>query len=273
MLVCQRDLQLAVLSLKSLLRFHPRLAIAVTDDGSLTAEHRDWVTRHIPGARWHTRSELLARSPTALDSYPHLKQMYGSSFVLICKLLHSILLARGPRVIVCDPDTAFFESPQRLISWTESPNNQALYLHDHRDETSLVPAEVKAAFQQIAATVAPAGQPWVMEHYFFNSGLLAFETAHIDLGVAESFLRWRQQLGDNHSLRSGQPGMWFGDWTPEQTAFQVIYGTLGARSQPLGQDYHLGGEVGHAFNHFMRHYLIQEPTLQRLKGIVASLNK
>ncbi|NJL30253.1 MAG: hypothetical protein HC898_00720 [Phycisphaerales bacterium] len=42
-------------------------------------------------------------------------------------------------------------------------------------------------------------------------------------------------------------------------------------AQPWGADYHLGGAGGHVFNHFLRHYLIQPETCQRLKELVAEL--
>jgi hypothetical protein len=267
-LLCRRDVRLGVLTVKSLLRFpDARLAVTLTSDGSLSEADRAWVDRHLPGCRWLPRHADEPRVKAGLEPYPRLADVYyRSGYHPICKLVHPLLLARTERVIVVDPDTAFFRRPERLLRWAEGEGEHAWYLHDHQDEAVQVPAETREAMREIADRLTPPGQTWSMDYYFFNSGLLAYRPAQCDLRLTERYLEWR--AGAPERYRTGKPGLWFGDWTPEQTSYLVMFALMTPASKPLGDDYHLGGDAGHVFNHFLRYYLVKPPTLRMLNRLV-----
>ncbi len=276
MLLCRRDLRIGVLAVKSLLRFRDtqdaRWVVAFSDDGTLTADDRAWVDHHVPGAVWWSWPAADDAVPKALAGrWPRLEALYRSRYAPVCKLLHPMFLARTERVLVLDPDTAFFARPDRLMRWARAEDDAArpLYLHDHQDESTQVPAEAQRAFAELQATFADVRRPWALKHRFFNSGLLAFAPAQLDLALAERYLDWQATL--EPSRKQGKLAIWFGDWTPEQTCYHVMFALAQAPPEPLGDDYHLGGQPGHVFNHFLRHYLIQEPTLKRLAQLVESL--
>lgn len=279
MLLCRRDLRIGVLALKSLLHFAPlRWAVTLSDDGTLTPADRQWASRHVPGARWLSWPAAGNLVEQALGAHsPRLLSLYHSRYAPVCKLLHPMLLPRHPRTLVLDPDTAFFQEPMHLVRWAKGADPAPLYLHDHQDESVQVPAEAQRAFAELDGWLQKSQIPhpkseirnWSLGHRFFNSGLLAFSPAQLDLDLAEAYLTWQAQAPA--AYRRGKLAIWFGDWTPEQTCYHVMFARSDPPAQPLGADYHLGGEGGRVFNHFLRHYLIQQPTLQRLSWLVKEL--
>lgn len=270
LLVCKRDLRIAALALKSLLRFAPgELAVAITYDGTLSASDQDWLAGHVSNARWLERRVDAPEVSAALANRPKLAGLYASNYHPICKLLHPLALGRTERAIVLDPDTAFFRRPERLLRWATGADDRDYYLHDHQDETTQVPAAVRIATAELAAHALPTGRRWGVERYFFNSGLLLYHRSRMDLDVAERYFGWRERLPAE--LKTGKPGIWFGDWTPEQTGYLAMFAAADPPPAPLDDDYHLGGGSGFAFNHFLRHYLIQSGTQKRLRGLVREL--
>jgi hypothetical protein len=270
MLLCRRDAGVAVLALKSLLRFgEARFAVTLTSDASLTEDQRRWIDHHVPGCRWLPRRVSDPRLEQYFLKNPRMRALYAGGYHPLCKLLHAALLSRKERVLVYDPDTAFFRKPDRILRWARGEDPHALYLHDHQDERIQVPPETRAAFTDLAKCCTPPGRHWQMDYYFFNSGLLAFRPDQLRLDLAERYLEWRVTAPREYLVN--KPGLWFGDWTPEQTAYQIMFAVMDPPSQPLGDDYHLGGDPGHAFNHFLRHYLVKPASLRMLRDLIAQL--
>ncbi|QEL15557.1 hypothetical protein [Limnoglobus roseus] len=270
-LLCRRDVRIGAVALKSLLRFAPgRLAVTLTDDGSLTPQHRAWIDAQLPHARWLPRRVEEPAFRAALGRYPRLAALYEQNYHPLCKLLHAAMLARHQRVIVLDPDTAFFRPPELLLRWLAGDDAAPYYLHDHQDEAVAVPEEARRAFADLAARLGTDRRPWRIDRYFFNSGLLLYRPDQIDLAAAEGYLQWRETCPLEY--RQGKLGIWFGDWTPEQTGYLAAFATAVTAARPLGTDYHLGGETGFAFNHFLRHYLIQAATLREIRSLVRELS-
>ncbi len=268
MLLCKRDLQLGVMAFKSLLRFDDlKLAGTVLNDGSLTEQDKQWFEKHIPGVRWQVWKMSDPALAAALDTHPNLADLYlRSTYEQIAKMLHPVLTARCPRVIQFDSDTAFFKKPQRIIDFCKGQDDRPLYLHDHQDESTAVPPVVHEAFADLQAKTFPPGRAWGLQHRFFNAGLLIYRPDQMDLGVAEKYLGWRQTAPEKYT--TGKPGIWFGTWTPEQTCYHVMYAFADPPPEPLGHDYHLGGEPGHIFNHFLRHYVVRDTTLNLIKQLI-----
>ncbi len=269
-LVCRRDAWLTVLALKSLLRFEGvRLAVSLTDDGSLSRDQRERIERHVPGCRWLPRycsEESLAE---ALRTRPQLHSLYGSEFHMIAKLLHPVLLSRCPRVIQLDADTAFFREPEQLLGWACGEEPAACYLHDVPEKEATVPPEVRAALGEVAAAMPAGSGGWSLDYCYFNAGLLLYRPEQCQLDRAEAFLRWRREQGNR--WREGLGAIWFGDWTQEQTSYLAMFAGMSPAARPLDGCYRLAGEPFGVFNHFMRDYLVLPATLWRLEELVAEL--
>ncbi|MBI1338314.1 MAG: hypothetical protein GC164_15335 [Phycisphaera sp.] len=272
-LLCKRDLLIGLVAIRSLLRFFQqdtRLALTVADDGSLNDEDRGLVDRQFPGARWcRWREEPTWLKPT-LEKFPRLGELYRkSNYKPIGKLLYPMAGARCERVIVLDPDTAFFEHPQRIARFCGGDDAAPLYMHDHRNEARDVPAACQEVFAKLEHDLTPTGCAWRLAYRFFNSGLLVYRPDRMGLALAEHYLEWRTTMPD--SINAGMGDIWFGRWTPEQTCYHVMFALSEEPAQPLGDDYWLGGGDGHVFNHFLRHYLVQTPSLRRLHALVREI--
>ena len=270
MLLCRRDLRLGVLALKSLLRFPgTRLAVTITDDGTLTDTDRNWVDAHISGVRWLPRHVTDDRLDRALIERPCLASLYASSFSFSAKLVHPIVLARCERVIQMDADTAFFQEPTELIDWARGDETVAYYLHDVAEKEESVPAEVKTAFERFTDEASlPNG---LLDHYYYNAGLLLYLRSQCNLSVAEAFLAWRMQ--QSTQLRSGANAVWFGEWTREQTAYLAMFAAMDPPARPLPSTYCLGSEQRGVFNHFMRYELVRPASLNYLSQLVRDLSR
>lgn len=270
MLVCRRDLTMAVLALKSLLRYAPgQLAVTLTNDGSLSAADRAWVDRHVPGCRWLPRHLPEATLAPVFDGRPHLRALYGTGFQLVCKLVHAFASPASERVIVLDPDTAFLARPDLLVTWVAGGDAHAHYMHGAAGQDGKIPQHVWDSFAEITARTGCAPAAWRLDNHYFNSGLLLFRPAQCNLDHAEAYLGWRTETGEG--LWDGMRGIWFGEWTREQTAFLVMYALMDPPSRPLPEGYNLGPLRENGFNHFLREYMVHPDTLRRLARLVTEL--
>jgi len=270
MLVCKRDLRIGGVAIKSLLRFDElRCAVTFTNDGTLSDADVAWLTGHVPNAHWlDWPAKNVASLDAALQDSPNLAALYGSRYAPVCKLMHATAAARCPRVIVLDPDTAFFQPPRTIIDWACEDDRRPLYLHDHQDEAAQVPDTAREAFAMLEQHFHDHGE-WSVQHRFFNSGLLIFRPDVLRLDVAERYLVWWKQLDAKY--KGNKNAIWFGNWTPEQSCFHVMFALAAHPAQPLGDDYWLGGEPGHVFNHFLRHYLVRSDTHRMLRCLIDQL--
>lgn len=272
LLVCRRDVLPALVALKSLLRFRERLplAVALTDDGSLGRGERALFERHIPGVAWHppTAEKILA---TLRGQQPELLAFYESSFPFAKKLLHPMLLNRCERVATLDTDTAFLRMPEQFARWARGDGPEALYLIDRRDEDGEVPEEVRDTFKPLMRSIEEGtGRAAAEVPFFFNAGFLAYAPARWMLDVAERYIGWQKALTDPR-LKSGIPGIWFGDWTREQTAYRLVFSLLGSGAAAFEAGYEIGRHPEAVFCHFLRHYYVQTKSLSLLRRTVSSL--
>jgi len=269
MLVCRRDKRLAVSAIKSFYRFtESDIGVVLTDDGSLSDSDREWISSHIHNAEWLPRYVCDDRIDEMYE-FPRLLSLYKSGYHPLCKFLHPLLCAKSPRVIVLDPDTAFFKRPNELLAWIANEKAPALFLHDNQDESRQVPPETCSAFESLRQAVASDGAPWNMPYYFFNSGLLAYRRSDMAISKGEQYLNWL--VSSPREFKTGKSALWFGDWTPEQTIYQVLFAMLKQPARPLGTEYRIGAAPGCIFNHFLWLYLAQPETLRRLSKLVEDL--
>lgn len=271
-LVCRRDLYLAAIALKSLLihREETRLAVTAIDDGTLTPAHRQWLLYHVPNLRWqfNRSAEMLERRE--LRESPRTRALYQDrAFPLMAKIIHPLLSCRTARVILLDTDTAFFRPPTRLLDFSTGRTDAPLYMHDHQNELQVIPEETQPLFQTLVRLLNLPDARFRLQHWLFNSGLLAFKPADFDLNIAERYLAWLDATDPR--AKAGKMAIWFGPWTREQTIFMLMFASGPVEAQPLGDDYWLGGAKGHVFNHFLRHYLVRKSCLDMLGGIIRRL--
>jgi hypothetical protein len=273
MLMCKRDLRLGVVALKSLLRFDDvRLAASFINDGTITGADRRYVDHHGPNATWQTwKNTSDPRLDEAFAQYPNLKALYFSDYEPSAKLMHPLVLGRCDRVVQYDSDTAFFARPDRIIEFCRGDDAMPLYLHDHQDESQVIPPLAHEAFKSLHAYVAP-DRPWGIGHRLFNAGMIIYRRDQMDLSMAERYLEWLKTAPAKFT--TGKPAIWFGPWKVggvpgrEQTAYHVMCALADPPARPLGEHYHIGGNPGHTFNHFLRHYIVRKSTLNMLRDLI-----
>lgn len=270
MLLCHRDLLPGAVALKSLLRFEQiRLAVTVTDDGSLSSSDRRWFDNQFSGLNWLNRRSDAPELEALLQGRPFLRSLYQSSFQLVCKLVHPLALSRVDRVIILDADTVFFGQPQTLVDWATSGSHDAWYLHDIWEKESTVPQYVRQAFAEFASSLPEHQANWKLDYYFFNSGFLLYNVRQCNVDVAEAFLEWREHT--EWKKANGLETIWFGNWTLEQTAYLSMFALMNPHAKPLGDEYHLGFDPNRSFNHFMRANMVKPATLKRLEAVIGEL--
>lgn len=268
--LCRRDVRLAAVSLKSLLRF-TSTSLCLTDDGTLSAEDRRYLGRHFPAARWMARRDGDPRLAEALSRRPALRRFYESELPMAAKLLHPVAAADGERVIVLDPDTAFFRRPDRLLRWM-AHGGGPLFLFDRSKNNAMHCGDAaRAALERLGEAVDPRASLDRLPHLFFNSGLLACTPGTMDLDVADAFLAWWEQ--QPCELRTGNAGIWFGPWTREQMAYAVMLAAAEPRGEALGAAYHIGFDPDAVFNHFLGCNVARRDVLACMSGLAERLGK
>lgn len=110
-----------------------RLAPVIYDDGSLTAEFRQPLSRLFPAVRFVDRSETVARLDKFLPAarFPTLRERW-INYPNIRKLIDPHLGSSGWKLVM-DSDLLFFREPAFLLKWLQSP---AQPLHAVDCETS-----------------------------------------------------------------------------------------------------------------------------------------
>lgn len=270
MTLCRRDVRLATVSLKSLLRF-ASAALCLTDDGTLTEEDRRYLSRHFPGARWMQRRDGDARVAEAVIRRPALRRFYEGELPMAAKLLHPVAASDAQRVIVLDPDTAFFRRPDRLLRWMERGDGP-LHLFDRsKNNAKHCSDEAREALERMGEAVDPRASVDRLPHLFFNSGLLACEPGALDLDIADAFLAWWEQ--QSAELRTGNAGIWFGPWTREQMAYAVMLAAANAPGEAFDAGYHIGFDPGAVFNHFLGCNVARRDVLSCLSGLTERLRE
>lgn len=127
-LVCHRDLNMYILSIKSFLRFYNDINITVFDDGSLEDEDVKKLKHHIKGIDIYKRSYTDNQVKQKLSSQllKNLREEDPSQL----KLIDTNLLLNGKKIIL-DSDTLFLRKPDEIIEWINTPNPKPFY-HTNR---------------------------------------------------------------------------------------------------------------------------------------------
>ena len=170
-LVCHRDVDLYLIAVKSLLRFHPALAVAVHDDGTLTAADRELILRHLPGVEVIGRAAADAVVTEALRRWPECLR-FRAARVNSFQVFDYNLLARRSRLISLDSDVLFLREPEEMLEWLAAESRDVLYNQEPEGT-------------QIGRTLRRLGIPC---HGDLNSGFLAYPRDMVDYGLVEASL-------------------------------------------------------------------------------------
>jgi hypothetical protein len=154
LLVCHRDLHMALLAMKSFLHHVPAVALVVHDDGSLSDADAALVCSHVRGARVIRRAEADARvEPLLTDPVREIRRKH----VLTMKVFDFIHYNAGRRTMLLDSDLLFLRRPDEALDWIAGDDAFVIYNPDPLRDTYR------------AAVRPPAPVPdW------FNSGFVAY---------------------------------------------------------------------------------------------------
>lgn len=221
-LVCRRDLDMAIVAAKSLnLAADRAMPWVFHDDGSVAGAHTR-LLREFPGSRVVLRDETDRRMDEVLKSWPRLRE-FRQQYVLMLKLLDFPAWTRGDRLFLMDADILFFDRPEVLLRSVEEPGGRNLFNRDI--ETAYVRSDARLA-EIMGRPVLPR----------VNSGLGAIERADLDFARIDAWVAAIKADGPFHPHRI------------EQTLYAMLTsaGRSGAAHLPPEYDVQFGKDVRHS---------------------------
>lgn len=115
-MVCERDLRLYLIAVKSLLRFCPPVSVVVHSDGTLAPASMERLRHHVPGCQIVDAADADARAAAALGSSSLLAR-YRRIDPSYRRLIDSELWTTSRKRIIMDSDVLVLRRPARLIEW------------------------------------------------------------------------------------------------------------------------------------------------------------
>jgi len=126
--------------------------VRIYDDGSLTGEGRDQLTRLFPGiqcqSQAETRAILDAHLPEA--EFPVLRRKWGN-YPNIRKLIDVHAGSRGPKLVL-DSDMLFFQEPAEILAWARQADRPI-----HMEERTEFYGYPREALERLAGAPLPIG--------------------------------------------------------------------------------------------------------------------
>jgi hypothetical protein len=118
MLVCHRDVSMALQGLKSFYRFTPDpFALVVHDDGSLDPQDRALLGRHLPGLRFIDADAAAATLDAELARLGlERSREFRRTFVLARRIFDFPYYSAGRMMLQLDADVIFLERPTELLA-------------------------------------------------------------------------------------------------------------------------------------------------------------
>jgi len=178
MLVCKRDLSMALCACKSLVMASgsPQPFI-FHDDGSLDGHDCTALTYHFPGAKVIRYTESHARAIEQLGSKSKLYG-YRNLGVMMLKLLDVKLFSESEKVIIMDSDILFFNNPVELFDLAK----------DKQAPNSFNKDIAPAYMLDLHVLEEITGKPLLSQ---INAGL---SVVHVEVINFEKIERWLSQL-------------------------------------------------------------------------------
>ena len=172
-LICHRDVPLGLHCLDSLVKSVPGASLVVHDDGTLTNEDVESLSKTLPVAEFVPRRRADELVHEALRRYPACSRMRGEN-VLMLKLFDVALMSVDADIRYCDTDVLFFRSTSDLLE--------------------RAPGEPAAVFMQ-DSNHAYSARPWHLLRFpelrlpgYLNSGLFMYRRDAFDLDYLEWLL-------------------------------------------------------------------------------------
>ncbi len=193
-----------------------KYGLCIHDDGTLTDEIRDTLSRHFPTARILNRQESEKKVIAELESYPLCKEFRLSNH-LSPKVFDFRHHLQADRMFLLDSDVLFFKEPTELLRRIEDPQYQK----------NSVNADVASAYTVDPAVVKQRCGVDLISR--FNSGLGVIHRDSLQLEWIEEFL--------------ALPGILGHFWRIEQTLFALCSSRFGVELLPNDYDVFLNGQV------------------------------
>lgn len=193
MLMNKKHVNMAILALKSFLRFFSNVCIVIHGDGSIDEDTERLLKHHIKGIRVIRLkdAEEIFKNQTTLF---HARKGYLSIHITMLKLLDIHFLSNKNKLIIMDSDVIFTNRPDEIISWIEDNENCNLYARPYLKNLKMDKDALRNKFGPISFIEK------------FNSGLLCINKKLITL---ELILDTLEKLeGDNRMPVFGDESVW-----------------------------------------------------------------
>lgn len=228
LLVSSKTWRMGMLAALSLEFFSgKRWRLFIHEDGSVDADAREEILRHLPGARFVSRAEADEAARRVLGGHPACLRN-RSRHNLFLKFFDPIAFVPGDKFLVLDADLFFFRRPDFLLDWSEGAERTCHYNFDVKEVYALPRADIEAAL---------GVKLWER----FNSGLLCMCREAIDLDLAERLLG---------AFESTAPHPQFF----EQTLYALCASAHG-RGGPLPPEYEITWNLFRRRESVCRHYV------------------
>lgn len=253
--VCHRDVSMYLLALKSLARFVPPRKVFVLDDGTLLAEDRDRLMRHI---------EPLEIVPVSSIANPNCPR--GRTWE---RLLFIADLASSEYVIQLDSDTLTLAEPRELIACLR--DNASFTVLGDEDEAVVSAAEIATRMRPVVSSgethvqvVAESRMDEVtaipnLLYVRGCSGFAGFARGSMGRDMVERFSK---------ALETVVGSAKWSEWGSEQvTSCLVVANTPGGRTLPFDRYCYHRPDVAlreRSFVHFTGTYRFQRGRYRRL---------
>jgi len=221
-----------------------RYALCIHEDGSITANQIETLTKHFPAARVISKSRADAEVLPSLASFPRCSEFRKANH-LAPKVFDFPFYLNSDRMLLLDSDVLFFREPAELLHLIEDPNYRL----------NIVNRDVASAYTVDLAEVKSRIGVNVIER--FNSGLGLIHRDSLRLDWIEEFL--------------GLPGILEGHfWRIEQTVQALCSSRFGVELLPPVYDIRFsGGIYGSPARHYVgaiRHLFYGEGIRYLVKG-------
>lgn len=121
MLVCKKDFIMAILCLKSFIRYYNNCTVHIHDDGSLDENAIHLIESHIIGSqviRARDSNEWFrSKERNLYDKRELAKKMFKIMPITVHKLFDLYYMSDANKVILLDSDILFLRKPAKVINW------------------------------------------------------------------------------------------------------------------------------------------------------------
>ena len=187
-LVCQQDIEMYLLAIKSFLRFYDDIAVYAHSDGSLNSHDISILKKNIQNISIITRENHLWNEFLELIQKDYIDKGIGN--IILMKLFFSQFSDRK-KIIILDTDILFLKKPKILIEWIKEDLDCSLYNQDRYDTLRDAEERIKKDFK---IDKLPKN---------FNAGFIALHN-DITLDEIKKFLQIQEKYKDTKITKGDQ---------------------------------------------------------------------